>query len=154
MAATARVSKGKSSKKSIPGTGKSSSSTMKVTKVPAEQPPASTGNDMEHQSTDIPAVPVPRLPPPHGVCVCQTPPPIRLPSTSVTNSSNLDSISDTDVTSNTTADIACNALINVPSTRAGTPKLPSRPGSALTNGLSWSVPSMHPQAKLWPPWSL
>ena len=111
LADTARVSKGKSSKKSIPGIGKPSPSTMKVTKVLPEQPLASIGNDTEHQATDIPVVPVLRSPPPHGLHVHQTPPPIGSPNTSVINSSNLDSVLGAGVISSTAADTACNALL-------------------------------------------
>ena len=148
LAATARVSKGKSSKKSIPGIGKPSPSTMKITRVLPEQPLASTGNDTEHPSTNIPAVPVLRSLLPHRLCVHQMPSPTELPNTSITNSSNPDSVSGSDVITSTAADTACNALINVPSTRAGTPKAPSRPGSVLANGLSWSVPLMCPSSRV------
>ena len=139
LAAIARVGKGKSSKKSIPGIGKLSPSTMKVTTVPPKQPMVSTGDDKEQSSTNIPAVPVLRSLQPYGLCVHQAPPPTNLLNTQVTNESNSDSVSGTDVITSTAADTACNALINVPSMRAGTPKLPSRPGSALDNSLSWSV---------------
>ena len=56
--ATARVSKGKSSRKSIPGIGKPSPSTMKKTTIPPKEMCISTGDDQEQSSTDIPAVPV------------------------------------------------------------------------------------------------
>ena len=148
LAATARVGKGKSSKKSIPGIGKPSPSTMKVTTVLPKQPMVSTSDDQEQSSTNIPAVPVLRSPPPYGLCVCQTPPPTNLLSTQITNESNSDSVSGTDVITSTAADTACNALINVPSTRTGTPKPPSRPGSVLDNSLSRSVPSTHPLSQV------
>ena len=61
--ATARVSKGKSSKKSIPGIGKPSPSTMKVTAILPKKPCIPIGDDEEQPSTDIPAVPVLRSPP-------------------------------------------------------------------------------------------
>ena len=56
--ATARVRKGKSSRKSIPGIGKPSPSTMKKTTIPAKETCISTGDDQEQSSTDIPTVPV------------------------------------------------------------------------------------------------
>ena len=56
--AIARVSKGKSSRKSIPGIGKPSPSTMKKTTIPPKEICISTGDDQEQPSTDIPAVPV------------------------------------------------------------------------------------------------
>ena len=56
--ATARVSKGKSSKKSIPGIGNPSPNTMKKTPVPPKEPSVPTGNEQEQSSTNIPAVPV------------------------------------------------------------------------------------------------
>ena len=56
--ATARVSKGKSSRKSIPGIGKPSPSTMKNTTILPKEMHISTGDDQEQSSTDIPAVPV------------------------------------------------------------------------------------------------
>ena len=82
---------------------------MKVTKVLPEQPLASLGNDTEHQSTDIPAVPVLRSPLPHGLCVHQTSPPTRLPNRSITNSSNSDSVSGRDVITSTAAE-TCNVM--------------------------------------------
>ena len=56
--ATTRVSKGKSSKKSIPGIGKPSPSTMKKTPVPPKETSVSTGDEQEQPSTSIPTVPV------------------------------------------------------------------------------------------------
>ena len=56
--ATARVSKGKSSRKSIPGKGKPSANTMKKTTILPTEMHISTGNDQEQSSTDIPAVAV------------------------------------------------------------------------------------------------
>ena len=86
--ATARVSKGKSSKKSIPGIGKPSPSTMKVTAIPPKKPYISTGDDEEQPSTDIPAVPVLRSPPPFGPCVWQTLSPTQLANTTLTDKPN------------------------------------------------------------------
>ena len=145
--ATARVSKGKSSKKSIPGIGKPSPSTMKVTAILPKKPHVSTGDDEEQPSTDIPAVPVLRSPPPFGPCVCQMPSPAQLANTTLTDKPNSDSVSGTDVITSVAADTACNALINVPRMRAATPMLPSRPGSALDNSLSWSVPLTCPLSR-------
>ena len=144
LAATARVSKGKSSKKSIPGIGKPSRSTMKVNSILPEQPLAFTGDNTGYLPTSIPAVPVLRLPPHHGLHIHQTPPPTESPNTSVNNSSSLDSVSGTDVITSTAADTACSALVNIPSMRATTPKPSSKPGSALGQGLPWSVPLTHP----------
>ena len=56
--ATTWVSKGKSSKKSIPGIGKSSPSAMKKTPVLPKETSVSTGDEQEQPSTNIPAVPV------------------------------------------------------------------------------------------------
>ena len=56
--ATARVSKGKPSRKSIPGIGKPSSSTMKKTTIPPTEMYILTGDDQEQSSTDKLAVPV------------------------------------------------------------------------------------------------
>ena len=50
--------KGRSSKKSIPGIGKPSPSTMKKTPVPPKETSVSTGDEQEQPSTSIPAVPV------------------------------------------------------------------------------------------------
>ena len=141
--ATARISKGKSSKKSIPGIGRPSPSTMKVTPVPPKKPHISMGND-EQPSTNIPAVPVLRSPPPFGPQVHQIPSPAQLANTTLTGKSNSNSVSGMDVITSIATDTACNALINVPRTRAATPKAPLRPGSALDNSLSWSVPLTHP----------
>ena len=56
--ATTRVSKGKSSKKSIPGIGKPLPSTMKKTQALPKETSVPTGELQEQPSTDIPAVPV------------------------------------------------------------------------------------------------
>ena len=122
--ATARVSKGKSSRKSIPGIGKPSPSTMKKTTIPPMEMHISTGDDQEQSSTDIPAVPVLQSPPPFGSHVQQMPP-AQLINTSLADTSNSDSVSGTNVISSNAADTACNALISVPRMRAATPKLPS-----------------------------
>ena len=142
--ATARVSKGKSSKKSIPGIGRPSPSTMKVTAILPKKPHISTGDDEEQPSTNIPAVPVLRSPPPFGPGVCQMPSPIQLANTTLTDKSNSDSVSGTDVITSVAADTACNALINVPRMRAATSKLPSRPGSVLVR---IQVPNWNPLIK-------
>ena len=72
--ATTRVSKGKSSKKSIPVIGTSSPSTMKKTQALPKETSVPTGKSQEQPSTDIPAVPVLQSPPPFGPSVLQTPP--------------------------------------------------------------------------------
>ena len=125
--ATATVSKGKSSKKSIPGIGRPSPSTMKVTAILPKKPRISTGDEEEQLSTDIPAVLVLRSPPPFGPCVWQMLSPTQLANTILTDKPNSE--------------------INVPRTRAATPMLPSRPGSALDNSLSWSVLSTCPPSR-------
>ena len=56
--ATTRVSKGKSSKKSIPGIGRPSLSKMKKTPVLPKETSVSTGDEQEQPPTDIPTVPV------------------------------------------------------------------------------------------------
>ena len=137
---TARVSKGKFPKKSIPGIGRPSPSTMKVTAIPPQKPRISTGNDEEQPSTNIPAVPALRSPPHFGLWVHQMLSATQLANTILTDKSNLDSVSGTDMITRIAADAACNALINVPRIRAATSKPLSRPGSVLDNSLSWSVP--------------
>ena len=122
--ATARVSKGKSSRKSIPGIGKPSPSTMKKTTIPPKEMHISTGDDQEQSSTDIPAVPVLQSPPPFGLHVWQMPP-AQLINTSLADTSNSDSVSGTNVISSNAADTACNALISAPRMRAAKPKPPS-----------------------------
>ena len=122
--ATAGVSKEKSSRKSIPGIGKPSPSTMKKTTIPPKEMHISTGDDQEQSSTDIPTVPVLQSPPPFGLCIWQTPP-ARLINTSLADTSNSDSVSGTNVISSNAADTACDVLISVPKMRAATPKLPS-----------------------------
>ena len=68
--ATTRVSKGKSSKKSISGIGKPSPSTMKNTPVLPKETSVSTGDEQEQPSKYIPAVPVLQSPPPFGLHTC------------------------------------------------------------------------------------
>ena len=97
--------------------------------------------------TNIPAVPVLRSPP-FGSWVCQMLPPTQLLNTTITDESNSDSVSGTDVITSAAADTACNALVNVPRMRAGTSRLPSRPGFVLDSSLSWSVPLMHPLSRV------
>ena len=92
LATTARASKGKSSKKSIPGIGRPSPCTMKVTAVPPKKPCISMGDDEEQLSTNIPAVPVLRSPPPFGPQLCQMPPPAQLVNTTIIDKSKLDSV--------------------------------------------------------------
>ena len=108
--ATTRVSKGNSSKKSIPGIGKPLPSTMKKTQAQPKETSVPTGEEQEQQSTDIPTVPVLQSPPPFGLGVCQMPP-AQLINTSLADTSNLDSVSGTKVISSDATDIACNALI-------------------------------------------
>ena len=120
---TTMVSKGKSSKKSIPGIGKPLPSTMKKTQTPSKETSVPTGKEQEQPSTDIPAAPVLQSPPPFGLHVWQMPP-AQLINTSLADSSNLDSILGTNVISSDATDITCNALISVPKMRAATPKQP------------------------------
>ena len=147
MATTARVSKVKSSKKSIPGIGKPAPSTSKVTSVPQEQPSDTTGDDMGHTSRNIPAVPVLRSPPTYQLCVPRTPTPTESFNISVDNTTNSDNVSGSEVISHAAAGTACNALVSVPSTRKGNPKPPSRPGSTLAQGLPRSLPLTHPPSR-------
>ena len=123
--ATTRVSKGKSSKKSIPGIGKPSPSTMKKTPVPQKETSVSAGDEQEQPSTKIPIVPFLQSLPPFGLHTWQPPSSAQLANTPFTDKSNSDSVSGTNVISSDAADTACNALINVAKTRAAMPKLPS-----------------------------
>ena len=143
--ATARFSRGKSSKKSIPGIGKPSPSTMKITAILPKKPCISTGD--KQPSTNIPAVPVLRSPPPFGPPVHQTLSPTQLANTTLTDKPNSDSVSGTDMITSVIVDTACNTLINVSRMRAATSMPPSRPGSMLDNSLSWSVPLTHPLSR-------
>ena len=152
--ATAKVSKGKSSKKSITDIGKPSPSTMKVTAILPKKACVSVSNDEEQPSTDIPAVPVLRSPPPFGPHVCQMPSTTQLANTTLTDKPSSDSVLGTDMITSVAADMACNTLINVPRMRAATPMPASTPGSVLDNILSQSVPLTHPQGELQHPWLL
>ena len=51
-------------------------------------------------------------------------PPAQLLNTSLADTSNLDSVSGTNVISSNAADTACNTLISVPKMRAASPKPP------------------------------
>ena len=65
----------------------------------------------------------------------------QLINTSLADTSNLDSVSGTNMISSDATDIACNALISVPKNDGSyTPKPPLWPGSVLDQSLSWSVP--------------
>ena len=147
MATTAWVSKGKTSKKSITGIGKPSPSTSKVTSVLSKQPPTTMSDDMGHTSTNIPAVSVLRSLPPYGLHVQQIPLPPGSLNISVDSTTNSNNVSGSEVITHTAADTACNALVSVPSMRAGTPNPPSGPGSALVQGLPKSLPLTHPLSR-------
>ena len=73
---------------------------------------------------------------------------------SVDNTTDSDNVTGSEGILDMAANTACNALVNVPSTRAGTPKLPSKPGSALAQGLPSQSPRHLHRAELQPPWSL
>ena len=91
--ATTRVSKEKSSKKSIPGIGKPSPNTMKKTPVPPKETSVSTGDEQEQQVyTTIPTVPVLQSPPPFGLHTQQPPSSAQLANTPFTDKSNSDSV--------------------------------------------------------------
>ena len=53
----------------------------------------------------------------------------------IDNATESDNVSGSEVILNTAANATCSTLVSVPSTRAGTPKLPSRPGFVLAQGL-------------------
>ena len=93
LAATAGVSKGKSSKKSIPGIGKPSPSTSKIACIPLKQPSISTGEEEGPISSDIPTVPVLRSPPPYGFHVHQTPLPAESMNMSIDSTTDSDNVS-------------------------------------------------------------
>ena len=103
--------------------GKPLLSTMKKTQAPPKETSVPTGESQEQPSTDIPTVPVLQSPLPFGPCVWQMPP-AQLINTLLADTSNLNSVSGTNVISSDATDIACNALIGVPKIRAATPKLP------------------------------
>ena len=96
---------------------------MKKTQASPKETHVPTGESQEQPSTDIPTVPVLQSPPPFGSHVWQTLP-TQLINTSLADTSNLDSVSSTNLISSDTTDIACNALISVPKMRAATPKPP------------------------------
>ena len=84
---------------------------MKVTTIPPKKPIISKHDDKEEPLTDVPAVPVLRSPSTFGPQVCQTPSPAQLLNTAITDESNSDSVSGTDVITSAAADTACNALV-------------------------------------------
>ena len=85
---------------------------MKVTAIPPKKPCISMGDDEEQPSRNIPAIPVLRSPPHFGPWLHQTPSPTQLANTTLTDKSNSDSVSGTDVVISVAADTACNAFDN------------------------------------------
>ena len=131
--ASTRVSKGKCSKKSIPGEGKPLPSTMEKTQALPKETSVPTGEEQVQPSMSIPAVPVLQSPPPFGLHTWQPPSPTQLVNTLSAVNSNSDSVLGTNVISSNAAGTACNALVHVPKMRAATSKLPSQPGSVVHN---------------------
>ena len=66
---------------------------------------------------------------------------------SIINATDSNNVSGSEMIRNIAANAACGALVGTPSMRAGTPELPSRPGSMLAQGLPWSVSSTHPLSR-------
>ena len=77
----------------------------------------------------------------------QTLPPAELLNMFVNNTTYSDGVSGSEMILNTAANAACGALVSVPNRRAGTPKPPSKPGSALAQSLPRSVPSTCPLSR-------
>ena len=96
---------------------------MKKTQAPPKETSVPTGELQEQPSTDIPTVPVLQSPPPFRPSVWQMLP-AQLINTSLADTSNLDSVSGTNVISSDATDIACNVLISVPKMTTATPKPP------------------------------
>ena len=147
MASASKLSKAKAVKHSVTGLSKLSPKAT-TPKKPKMSPPSYNEVMREchvptKQPPHVPVVPVLRSPPPVS-CVTNTTPPTDMangPNTLTEPSAN---ITGAPVVSAAAAVQACSSLIKtVLSSWAGTPKPPSRPGSALSVRCD-SLPTTHP----------
>ena len=147
MASASKLSKGKAVKCSVTGLNKLSPKAT-TSKKPKTSPPSYREVMREcdvstKQPPHIPVVPVLRSPPPVS-CVTNTTPPTDIangPNTLTEPSAN---IIGAPVVSSAASAQACSSLVKtVLSSWAGTPKPPSRPGSALSVRCD-SLPTTHP----------
>ena len=149
FASTMKVSsskglKGKAIKHSLPGIGRPTSTKSELPKVP-KMSPSITHNDAEECTTltksplHIPAVPVLWLPPPVTHVSNAMPPMDNVVGPSPDHENAFSAISGDE------AARACTGLVNKPpSSHTGTPKILSRPNSALAIEHPRSVPMTHP----------
>ena len=147
MASTSKLNKGKAVKLSVTGLSKSSAKAT-TPKKPKMSPPAYNEvmrdhNESTEQPPHVPVVPVLRSPPPVSYVINATPP------TDVANGPNIltepsANVTGAPVVSAAAAVQACSSLVKtVLSSQTGTPKPPSRPGSALSVRHD-SLPTTHP----------
>ena len=147
MASASKLSKGKAVKHSVTGLSKSSPKAT-APKKPKTSPPSYNEvmrecNESTEQPPHVPVVPILRSLPPVS-CVTNITPP-----TDVANGPNILTEPSANVTGApvvSAAEVvqACSSLVKtVPSSWAGTPKPPSRPGSALSVRCD-SLPTTHP----------
>ena len=147
MASTSKLNKGKVAKHSVTGLSKLSPKAT-TPKKPKTSPPAYNEvmrecNESTEQPLHVPVVPVLRSPPPVSCVTNATPP------TDIANGPNIltepsANVTGTPVVSAAAAVQACSSLVKtVPSSQPGTPKPPSRPGSALSVRHD-SLPTTHP----------
>ena len=136
--------KGKAIKHSLPGIGRPTSTKSELPKVPKTSP-SIVGNDAEECTTltksplHIPAVPILWSPPP-VTCVSNITPPVDNVVGPSPDCENVFS-----AISGDEAARACTGLVNKPlSSHTGTPKILSRPSSALAIECPRSVPMTHP----------
>ena len=161
FASTMKVSsskglKGKAIKRSIPGIGRPTSTKSELPKV-LKMSPSIACNNAEGCTTltkiplHIPAVPV-LWPPPPVTCVSNAMPPMDNvvgPHLLIGPPDNKNAFS---AILGDEAARACTGLVNKPpSSHAGTPKILSRPSSALAIECPRSVPMTHPPSLLLPP---
>ena len=147
MASASKLKKGKAVKCSVTGLSKSSPKAT-APKKPKTSPPTYNEvmrecNGSTKQPLHVPVVPVLRSPPPVS-CVTNVTPPTDIangPNTLTEPSANVTGVP---VVSAAAVVQACSSLVKtVLSSWAGTPKLPSRPGSALLVRHD-SLPTTHP----------
>ena len=147
MASTSKLNKGKAVKHSVTGLSKSSPKAT-APKKPKMSPPAYNDimrecNESFKQPLHVPVVSVLRSPPPVSCVTNATPP------TGIANGPNIltepsANITGSPVVSAAAAVQVCSSLVKtVPSSETGTPKPPSRPGSALLVRHD-SLPTTHP----------
>ena len=147
MASASKLSKGKAVKHSVTGLSKSSPKATEPKKPKMSSPSYNEVmrecNESTEQSPHVPVVPVLRSPPPVSYVTNVIPPIDIAKGPNILNEPSAN-VTGAPVVSAAEVVQACSSLVKtVPSSHAGIPKPPSRPGSALSVRYD-SLPTTHP----------